>query len=338
MECLKDYIGIKWPGAAVPDSGLYVNQLPGVSLKSIDNLANAEQITFLGVWDDVQTRSLTRLRTHVTNYFGKRYQLRSITESLGLPEYFENGSKNTAAGANYRGFTFDMGWYASPLAAIHIENLRLYLLADAPDLEIKVFNYVDANSATVIDTFTIQGVAGWNEIKVQKNYSCYRVFVGYDATDVESVYMPIQNGWFGVGAWPGLNYWWGVPQSPYQGILRGAQSDKPFANGQELNNSFGLSGRISVVCAFDEILCANKATFAQCLWYLLGYELMTERMYSERLNRYTTIDAKKASELRAEFEATFKEEMAAAFDGIELATWDGCIMCNAQVQLVHALP
>jgi hypothetical protein len=124
--CLKDWIGIRWTNGETPDSGVYINQLPGVSLKSIDNLANAEQVDFLGVWDDIQVRSLKRLQTYVVNYFSKRYQLKPVNESIILPTYFDDGSQNTLAGANYRGFTFDLGWYVSPLASIHIESLRIY--------------------------------------------------------------------------------------------------------------------------------------------------------------------------------------------------------------------
>lgn len=337
--CLRDWIGLKWKNGATPDSGVYINQLPGVSLKSIDYLANAEQIDFLGVWDDVQTRSLTRLRTHVTNYFAKRYQLKPVNESLILPTFFNNGSQNTPAAANYRGFTFDLGWYASPLASIHVESLRLYSLNAVAGLPIKIFQVFtgDLNSSVLIDTITQDVTVGWNDIKVQKDYPVNKIFVGYDATAIDSVFMPLNgllNGWQAYY----MNFFWGPPVSPYQGILRGAQSDKPFANLFESGNLYGLTGRISVTCAYDSILCANKKIFTQCLWYLLGAELMFERMYSDRLNRYTTIDAKKAEQLRGEFERIFMEEMAAAFDGIELTTWDGCLICNAQVRLEHSLP
>lgn len=336
MDCLTDWIGIKWKGAEAPDSGLYINQLPGVSLKSIDDLANAEQVSFLGVWSDVQTRSLTRLKTEVTNYFSKRYQLRTISESLKLPTYYTNDTQNTPADANYRGFTYDMGWYASGLASIHIEYLNLYLLSDAPGLVIKVFEVADQQTAWEIDSFTVDAVAGWNRIKVLKNYSVYKIFVGYDATDIESVYMPLNTVWSGGYWW--TSFMWGPPNSPYQAILRGASSDIPYGNLVELNNLYGMSGDISIICSFDEILCSNKEKFTECLWYLLGIELMTERLYSDRLNRYTTIDLKRAADLRTEFETRFMESMKSTFDGIELQTWDGCITCNAQVQLVHALP
>jgi len=336
MECLRGYIGIRWKGAETPDSGLYINQLPGVSLKSIDNLANPEQIDFLGVWEDVETRSLKRLQTAITNYFGRKYQLVQINESLGLPTYHNSDAGFvTPPGANYRGFTFDLGWYGSDLARIHVEQLRLWLDAPEANLEIKFFEVVDGETANEIDSITIDGVAGWNVVKVQEDYDVFKLFVGYDATNITSVFMPV-SGLLNGGQW---FYWnWGNPISPYQGILRGAQSDKPYGGLSEGSNLYGLSGNISTVCSFDGIICNNKSTFTNVLWYTLGYELMTERIYSDRLNRYTTIALKRAETLRDEFAKQLAYEMEATFDGIELTTWDGCLVCNAPVRLEHSLP
>jgi hypothetical protein len=195
----------------------------------------------------------------------------------------------------------------------------------------------DSNNATEVDSFTVDLVVGWNDVKVQKDYPYFKIFVGYDATNNESVYMPLNTSLNGAG-WYDLYFAWGNPISPYQGILRGAQSDKPYSNLQEGGNLYGMTGRVSVTCAYDSILCANKKIFTTVLWYLLGVELLTERIYSDRLNRYTTIDLKRATDLRKELEEKFMEEMQATFDGIELTTWDGCLTCSAQVRLEHALP
>ena len=58
------------------------------------------------------------------------------------------------------------------------------------------------------------------------------------------------------------------------------------------------------------LICENKKRLATALWWFVGHELMVERVSSDRLNRFTTIDRKKAAELRddmfkrAEFELT----------------------------------
>jgi len=46
------------------------------------------------------------------------------------------------------------------------------------------------------------------------------------------------------------------------------------------------------------LICENKKRLATALWWFVGHELMVERVSSDRLNRFTTIDRKKAGELR----------------------------------------
>ena len=60
------------------------------------------------------------------------------------------------------------------------------------------------------------------------------------------------------------------------------------------------------VCELSEdFFCENKAQLALSLLYYLGAELMSERMSSSRLNRYTSIDRLKAKENRDQFEQEF---------------------------------
>lgn len=53
LDCLIDYVGIKGIGS-IPDSGTYINTLPGISLESLDRIANTDEKTYAGVWDDIQ--------------------------------------------------------------------------------------------------------------------------------------------------------------------------------------------------------------------------------------------------------------------------------------------
>lgn len=55
MNCLTDYIGIRvCSNDTPPESGLYINSLPGISLESIDKIADKDQVTYRGVWADAQ--------------------------------------------------------------------------------------------------------------------------------------------------------------------------------------------------------------------------------------------------------------------------------------------
>jgi len=67
LDCLIGYIGLtNCVGVyEAPESGLYINSLPGISLESIDKIADSEQITYVGVWSDAQTEAAARFRIDV---------------------------------------------------------------------------------------------------------------------------------------------------------------------------------------------------------------------------------------------------------------------------------
>lgn len=75
MECLINYIGIRACGNNTPESGLYINSLPGISLESIDKIADSEQITYIGVWNDVQTEASQRFFLDFINEITKCFKL-----------------------------------------------------------------------------------------------------------------------------------------------------------------------------------------------------------------------------------------------------------------------
>lgn len=79
-NCLKDFVGVRGYHVA-PESGWFINQLQGVSLKAIQYTADSEQVTFLAVWDDVQARAWVRLSTDFRTLMRSKYCLGSDAET-----------------------------------------------------------------------------------------------------------------------------------------------------------------------------------------------------------------------------------------------------------------
>lgn len=67
----------------------------------------------------------------------------------------------------------------------------------------------------------------------------------------------------------------------------------------------------------DDWFDKNKDNLAVPLLYYLGSELMFEQMFSTRVNRYTTIDREKATEMKASFDKEFSIQLKAALEIIE---------------------
>lgn len=77
LNCFIDYIGLSYCQGVYeqPGSGLYLNSLPGISIESIDKIADSEQITYQGVWADIQQSAVAQFRIDVMAELNKCFKL-----------------------------------------------------------------------------------------------------------------------------------------------------------------------------------------------------------------------------------------------------------------------
>lgn len=338
MRCLKDYIGIEGCGSASPDSGYYINHLlPGITLESIDKIASADQTTYLQVWSDVQDRAVLRFENAVIRAFKERYQIKTITESFDIGKFIDTAT-TTAAAAKWRGFTIELieqnnqRWVNSALQTINIQSIKLYRSANTIAFNAKVFNL---ETGEVLATITIPAntAAGWTEVNVGTKFYAPRIFIGYDSTLVTSVQLDISNdmiNWFSDYSCQMLSNCESRVQGATSASLSATVKDADITFGENL---FGLSAVFSVGCSYYSLICQNKSAVLMPWAFIVGRELMWERAYSSRINRWTIgIDAEKAKKLMEDFDKFFQEELYTVIDAITLDTADCCLECNAPVQ------
>lgn len=77
MQCFVNYIGLSQCAGAydAPASGVYINTLPGLQLEMLDKIATQEQVTYMGLWEDVQTNALPDFKIDVMAEIRKCYEL-----------------------------------------------------------------------------------------------------------------------------------------------------------------------------------------------------------------------------------------------------------------------
>ena len=355
LNCLKNHIGVQGCTTTTPNSGIFINQLPGIELEMIDKLADEQQVDFNGVYDDIQERAVRRLKTDVNAEFKKRYKLKNITQSVDLEREIDTTS-TTAAGAFYRGFTLELdrtddNFAFSNLETINIQTLSLYFTS-LNSTTIRIFDIV---TGTELFSLAVAAPAstGWTVIEINQTFSERRLFVTYDATNLAGVNFDVTNLRNGINRSQGgctvVCYSCGGGNRNAE--LRAGQaviadtiveSDITFAD-----DLFGLSGIWSVICSFDSLVCNNKEAFTTSLWYLLGIEMMNERLYSARLNEFTSFDRNKAKELRNMYEVKYRGgaideiehegELVMAIDGINLNLNDYCLICYDNVRYEEAI-
>lgn len=339
MDCLIDFIGIEGCGNAASESGEYINRLlPGIPLESIEKIAQADQVTYAGVWEDVQNRASRRFEADVIRAFKDKYQVRNITEIFDLLKFIDTTS-TTAAAAKWRGFTIELieannyRWVQSALQFIGLQSIRLYRSAVTPIVNGKVFN-LETGEALYAFTIPVNAGAGWTEVNINRRFYAHRIFVAFDSTAVTATELDIQSDIINKFHGCACDFF----HEDCQAAIRGAESttlgsevkDADITTG---DNLFGFSGVFSVGCSYHSIVCQNKMQFLMPWAFILGSELMWERVNSSRINRWTIgIDAEKARKQMTDFHEAYQQELTTVIEGISLDQMDCCLICNAPIQ------
>lgn len=339
MECLKDFIGIRGCSAIpAPISGRYINQLAGIPLSSIDAVANDEQTTFVGVWNDVQNNSVLSFRTLIINAFRnhKKYRIKSIAEQIDFGRLIRPTVTTPAAPA-WRGFTielsFNSNFIKSSLQQIYVQTVSIYTKNVTANLQVRFF---DLDSGKILFTKTVATtIAGWNEINVYERFNCNRIFIAYDATVIDGVEQQLLKSTVDACS-TCIGKIYGDYCSPYIYGATSADLANPTILGKA-ENTYGVTAIASVQCSYEWVVCSNKEHFSEAWMYSLATELMTERLFSDRLNRYTTVERKKAEELYTFYADKLEQAVLNAVDGLDISLSDCCLECNPQIKYQHGI-
>jgi hypothetical protein len=90
-------------------------------------------------------------------------------------------------------------------------------------------------------------------------------------------------------------------------------------------------------CDYEEIICLNKSKLITAWKYLLGNQLMIYRLYTQRLNRFTTIDLKQAAQLRDLYQAEYEKYLSLAAKIMDVSSCE-CMNCGGNPAYVTWVP
>lgn len=325
--CLIDYIGLdgcngEAVGGVAPASGLWVNQLAGISLKRVDKVSN----TYARLWNDIQVRAWRKFKQDVLVEVRKRFKVTQLKNSFHLR--FDIDSTSTTDGT-LRGFRIDtsrgMDTYEhSAMLMTNVQTLYLYL-DSLPTKDVDLYIYDLKLSTELWSTTLVEAdqVVGWNTIKVDEVFDSLDLFCCFDSTDVTTRDKVLRDS-----------------RHEFPTYIYGAESAIPLSDITEGTNTFGLSGVFGIRCMVDSLICNNKDVFTQAWWYLLGSEIMSEVLSSDRFNEYTTLLSDQARELKMMYDIEYmggmkgeKEIKGALYEAVgvvDLDQSDYCVECNEQ--------
>lgn len=329
MDCLVGIVGLVGCGTSNPASGLFINSLPGMSLKSLSSLANEEQSTASGLWDDIQLRAAKRMQIDVINAFAKRYKLSSLTYSINLGRDVD-ATSTTASAAQQRGVSFDLDaglsedsdYKTSGLQSHYIQTISFYATGNANGI---AFTIYDKDLGTILYTTSQDITSGWNTIQVNRLFTARRIVVVVNSAAITTATLNVPSN---------LQTGGHCTAKVTGGYFVTASGISSWVEG---DNTHGVSVVYSVRCKYESIVCANIELFSLPYWYLCGSELMAERISSDRINKWT-VDREQAKELKAHYDSMYETSLKSVVDGIAIDENDCCVDCGGEVKSVEWNP
>jgi hypothetical protein len=350
--CLKDYWKLEGcSGSTVGNSGYYLNRfLEGLNLEMLDFISSEQQSNFAGTYSDCQDRAIEIFKHDVRQELAKRYRLKSIKQSVDNERNIDT-STTTTASAQWRGFMLEQNTSTSKLtnsnlSQFYVQTIALYGSNYSGAVTYNIYNI---DTGAVLSTGTITSVANqWNSVDIYEYFDAKRIFIAYDATNLNSVEQDIadlenavQNPEF-----DGVDYCF--DDYGYNVRMNGAVAENATPTTiTKGNDAFGLSAVWNLTCTFDNLVCQNIDNFRNALAYCIGIEICNERQFTNRLNEYTVFDRDQSMELKKLYMVKYKGGfiddieyqglLTQSIEGVNMDKHDACLECDADVNFTDAL-
>lgn len=319
MNCLQDIlcgkrtiIGIRdYTICAEPESRLFLNDLPGISLKIASKVANEEVVTGSALMKKCIANATKKVFDDFDSKISPYFDFNAIVETREIND-FRDAEILPFANAS-RGLVLKR--WRSELAKHYVEEI--YIKVNTT-LVTDVYIYDGETIALTLENVSL--VAGvMKTIRVDRVFEQEVVKILMDNSNVEVYSTSVRNhNWHyqGCGACEGHN----------QGLVI-----KGWNGSEEDSEMYGIGVKSSVRCYNETALCSILPKLYFPIWYQSGAEFMKELLYSDRLNPTTTLTKVRGGELLTEYEDEYKKGYAKTVKSIQayLRSMKGeCITCN----------
>lgn len=334
MDCLDNLIGIgKTCAGSVPTSGLYIQDLPGISLKIADAAINEEEISGKTLIERKIGFAQDYLVNDIRNFLKDRFNILSAIEENTIGYYKEDQSITTLEAGKLKGFRIQLR--ERPYLQLNLHRIGIKLNAT---VSTSIFVY-DLHQNKLIDTIAVDAVAGdIVYLDVNKKYLTNRqklsLFICYASAD---------SGAYNTNTYEGTirrcrtcagdgNYYSYISS----GYLNSALS-KTDANFNASSTGNGLTIDYSVSCSIEPFVCNLSQLLAWPLLFKTGAELMVELINSRRLNSIIVIDQGTNQEMLSYFQMEYEKSMTNLCTNLRLPD-DICFHCDKKIRKVSQLP
>lgn len=323
IHCLESLVDLSLCGER--KAGVwYLDDLPGITIQSVDASASDTQETFRGVMRAVKANASRKLTSDLRV---KQEYWKPKIISCGAAGFYEPSKMTPEIGAyGWRGVAIQS--YSSNYSGLFVKNIQFYATA-AGDFTLIVY---DLTTGQAVDTITSAVTEGYNLIQVHTGYgiagSVRRLGFVYDA----SLFVPTLNALYEDCDCALNTRACGYRCGYYRMVGITSTAPVPLtSNAIDTNYAYGLRIDFDVRCLLDMFICANEDLFKDAYLNLCAYLLVRQAYHSKRLNRFVTMATDKEIELMTYYETQYRELLARIQD--EMFYGDGCCYQCPQKQV-----
>ena len=310
MNCLDNRIGLRDIDTD-PDSGLYINDLEGITTAQISKLKDdvEDYEDTESAWEQIYRRAQWLFDTDIRMKMKKYLKPTSIRQNIISGQINEN--TNIATTAFLRGHFFDFPETSHDLE-LHLNYAQVYLTAAA---SFSVFIY-EATTGILLDTVTKTSAGpGLVRLDLLKNYAIHeypRLFVCIDHEGLATKKADDYD----------INPMW------YTSTNEISNASTP-VYGSLSSASIALILNYHVRCSMNHFICQHIDLLTTPFMYKLAIEIMKERLGSDQVNQFT-LNRDQANELRDSYKIEYENSLNEALEG--LRPQNGvCFQCNHAV-------
>jgi hypothetical protein len=316
IDCLTGYIGLKRVSTGTPSSGLYINDLHGITTGQFETTREIDENDGIEEsWNTLEDRAIRSFETDLKFNLKKYFKNHQIIQS-GLTGLVDDNTLADHGSGVYAGWLFDMASYSQSLK-LEINDIRV-TLASAETFNVKIF---DANTGEELFTKEIAGIEGVNVVKILQGYAVYnhnKIFVAYDTV------IPIRV--------------FNDPNVPGQ-ISQGKISTGSTVLSESISASeVGMAVGYNVKCSIEEFVCSRLELFLEPYLRKLGIEFLKASKWSDNWSRYNLLDMDQSNELIDEYKLEYQELLDSTFQDLQVPDDGICFICNKMISKKVLIP
>lgn len=317
MPCYTDYISISQ--AYRPSrSGLYADQLPGMSRDLIDNLARDPEDDADSIWPILVKRGWDNMVSDISINLQAKFNVDKKLVSRETSVYKADENQNSGTAGIKIQFTLPK------YAKMHIVKLQVFSEIDytTPGITFKFYDTDETGELLLTITESIN--VGRSMINVDTDFEVDQVFVTYQTAQAD--FKQTENKHFLSDIWDSIVC--DICLDPY-GFYRGSVTQV---------NGGGINVFYNIRCSIEKFVCENINLFRQAYLYKLGQEITVERRDGERLTRYTTMTVERATTLKEDYDAQYNQNLSNAIKSMNIEEDPICFQCKNTVYVATSLP